>query len=66
MHEVKLAVLEVADSAVNEARRSTRRAAGEIIPLYESYTEAAHRRIAGDAATGDAATNHEQVEHTIG
>jgi hypothetical protein len=66
MHEVKLAMLEVAYSTVNEPRRSSRGTTGKIIALYERDAEAAHRRIASDSATRDTPANDQQVEPLAG
>lgn len=47
---------------MNELRRPRGRARGEIVSLDESDAEASGNRVEGDAASGGAAANHEDVE----
>ena len=61
-HEMNLSVLEVPNAAVDEPRRAARRSAGEIVLLHERDVQSAQRRLARDAASGDPAADHEQVE----
>ena len=53
-HEVQMSVLEIANAAVNQARRSTRGSAGEVVLLDERHAKSAQRGVARDAASGDA------------
>ena len=61
-HQMQMTVLEVAQTAVNEPRRAARGAAREIGLLDERDIQSAQRRIARDAASGDAAADHQDVE----
>jgi hypothetical protein len=47
---------------VNQTRRATRRPAREVVLLDERYAQPAQRRIAGDAAAGNASADHEEIE----
>lgn len=55
-------MLEVANAAVHEPRRSARGTTCEVVPLNQSGAEAAERGIAGDSGSGDAAADDQQVE----
>jgi hypothetical protein len=60
--EVEIAVLEIAQSAMDEPRRSARGPAREIVLLDERHLQPTQRGIASDATSRDAAADHEQVE----
>src|SRR5947208_19822 len=61
-NEPHLAVLEIAESAVDELRGATRRPRGEVRVLDERRREAPHGGVARDARAVDAAADHEEVE----
>src|SRR2546428_11735120 len=63
-HHSDLCVLEVANSAVHETRRSARRPACEIFLVDERDTESAHRCISGDAGAGNSPSNDKHIEPT--
>src|SRR3954469_20363101 len=54
VNEMELALLQIADAAVYQARRATRGSASEIVPLEQADAEAAHDGVARDAAAIDA------------
>src|ERR1043165_2748591 len=56
-----LAVLEVAQAAVDELARLRRRARGVVALLEQRDLEAAQRSVARDARAGDAAADHDDV-----
>jgi hypothetical protein len=60
--EMEQPMLEISQSAVHEPRRAARRAACEIVFFHERDTEATQCSVARDAASGDAATNDEEIE----
>ena len=60
--EPDVAVLEVAQPAVDELRALRRRAAGEVVALDERGAQAAARGVEGHAGAGDAAADDEDVE----
>jgi hypothetical protein len=60
--ETEVAVLEVADAAVDEAGGAAGGAGGEVLALDEGDLETAEGGIAGDATPGDAAADDEEVE----
>ena len=49
-HQMKVAVLEIADAAVHQPRRAARRTARKVVLLHERDAQPAQRRVAGDAA----------------
>src|SRR5258705_11601610 len=57
-----LSVLQIPDSAVYEARGSSRRTAREVITFYEHDFQSSHRGVAGHPAASDSSSNHEDVE----
>src|SRR4051812_37288728 len=61
-YEMEMPMLEIANAAVNEARRPAGRSAREVVSLHERRLETAHRGVAGDAGSGDAAPDDEDVE----
>ena len=60
--EMKKAVLEIAQAAMNEPGRSARCAAREIVLLYERHSQTAQRRVARNATSRDSAADDEQIE----
>jgi hypothetical protein len=60
--ETEVAVLEVADAAVDEAGGAAGGAGGEVLAFDEGDAEAAEGGIAGDTGAGDAAADDEDVE----
>ena len=62
VHEADVAVLQVAQAAVDELRALRRRAAGEVVPLDERGAQPAAGGIEGHPGAGDAAADHEHVE----
>jgi hypothetical protein len=60
--EAEVAVLEVADAAVDEAGGAAGGAAGEVLALDEGDAQAAQGGISGDATAGDAAADDEDIE----
>jgi hypothetical protein len=63
--EPQMAVLEVADPAVDEPRRPARGPAREVLLLDERDPQATERGVSRDAAAGDAAADHQKVELPI-
>jgi hypothetical protein len=55
-------LLEVAQAAVDQARRSTARPGAQIIPFDQRDPEPARRSLERDAHTGDPAAHHDDVE----
>jgi hypothetical protein len=64
-NQMQVAVLEIPHAAMHESRRATRGPAREIVLLDEGDTQSAQRRVARDAATGNAAADDEQIERPI-
>ncbi len=62
VHEPNVALLQVAQSAVDELRALRRRARREVVALDECRTQAPAGRVEGSAGSGDAATDHQHVE----
>jgi hypothetical protein len=60
--EAEVAVLEVADAAVDEAGGAAGGATGEVLALDEGDAEATEGGISGDATAGDAAADDEDIE----
>src|SRR5690348_7267873 len=60
--EMEKAVLQIAQAAVDEPRRSARCPTREIVFLHERDTKPAERGVARDAAAGDAAADDEEIE----
>src|SRR2546423_8197901 len=63
---MELAMLQVSDPAMNQSRRTSRRPAREIVSFDECHAEAAHRGVTCDSATGNPATDHENIEFLCG
>ena len=61
-HQRHVALLEIADAAVNQLRAAAARAGGEVVALDERDGEPAESRIARDTGAGDPAADDEQVE----
>jgi hypothetical protein len=61
-HSPELAVREVAEAAVHEARRAARRAAREIAALDERDLQPSGDGVERDAGAGDPAADDEDVE----
>ena len=61
-HEPDLAVREIAQAAVDLARRLARRARREIAALEKRHAEPARRRVEGNPRTADPAADHDDVE----
>ena len=57
---------QVAQSAMNQARRRGRRAAAEIIALEQRDREATSRRVAGDAGSDDSTTDDDEIYLGVG
>jgi hypothetical protein len=64
--EGEVAVLEVADAAVDEAGGAAGSPGGEVLALDEGDAQAAEGGIAGDPAAGDTAADDEEVEELGG
>jgi hypothetical protein len=64
--EIEVAVLEVAQPAVHESRRTARGAAREVVALDQRDRETAQGGVASDADPRDAATDHEDIESARG
>src|SRR4051812_25251305 len=62
VNQMELAVLEVANTAVNQPRRPPGGATGKIVALNERHPEPAHSSIPGCPTTGDAAADYQHVE----
>ena len=62
-HQPELEILEVAQPAVEQLGGGRRGCRGEIAHLGQADREPAPRRIARDAASVDAAADHEQIDH---
>ena len=60
--EADVALLEVAQPAVDELRGLRRRARGEVVALDERGAQPAGRGVEGDPRAGDAAADDEHVE----
>jgi hypothetical protein len=60
--ETEVAVLEVADAAVDEAGGAAGGAGGEVLALDEGDAETAQGGIPGDATAGDTAADDEDIE----
>src|SRR5207248_3538705 len=58
----EVAVLQVAEAAVNQLRRGAGGAGGEVALVDEGDVVAAEGGVEGDAGPGDAAAQHDQVE----
>ena len=65
-NEAHVAHLQVAQAAVDELRRGTRRRAGEVASLDERYVQTVRGRGLGDPGADDPAADHEQVEPARG
>ena len=66
VHEPDLALLQVAQAAVDELGGLRRRARGEVVALDERRAKAAGGGVEGDADAGDAAADHQDVERVVG
>ena len=64
--EADVALLEVAQAAVDELGALRRRAAGEVVGLDEGRAQAPGGGVEGDAGAGDAAADDEHVERLGG
>src|SRR5205807_8300010 len=64
-HQTKIAVLEVPEAAVDQARRVRRRARTEVAFLHQGDTQAAQRRVARDAGAGDAPADDEDIHRRL-
>ena len=62
-HEAQVEHLEVAQAAVDQLARAAGRARRDVARLHERDREPAGGRVQGDAGAGDAAADHEDVEH---
>jgi len=60
--EAEVAVLEVAEAAVDEAGGAAGGAAGEVVALHEGHAQAAQGGIAGGASAGDAAADDQDIK----
>ena len=60
--ETKLAVFEIAQTAMNQSRRSTRRAAADISLVEQEDFQAAQRRITSDTGAVDSRANNNEIE----
>jgi hypothetical protein len=63
--EPDLALLQVAQTAVDQLRRPARRSRGEVGLLHHGHLEAAERSIARDTGTVDAAPDDQEVETLV-
>ena len=61
-HQPDVALLEVAESSVDQLRRPARGARGEVGVLDQRGPDPAHRRVARDTGAVDAASDHEEIE----
>jgi hypothetical protein len=62
VHQAERPVLEVSQTAVDQARRPSARPTGEVGSLDQGGAEPAHRGVTCDAGAGDAAANDEHVD----
>ena len=60
-HQTEIEVLEIAQAAVDQPRRTGARASAEIAGVHQRGTETAQGRVARDAPARDPAADHEQV-----
>ena len=60
--QAQLAVLEVAEPAVDQAAGARAGAEAEVVLLDEHRAQAAHGGVARDAGAGDAAADDEQID----
>src|SRR3546814_15801908 len=60
--QAHVAVLQVAQAAVDQLRALRRRAAGEVVALDQRCAQAAAGRVEGNAGDGDAAAHHPPAE----
>ena len=65
VHEPDVTVLQVPQPTVDQLRTLRRRAAGEVVALDQRHSQAAMRRVEGDAGAGDATADHEHVERVV-
>ena len=59
-------VLQVAQSAVNQAGRPGARAGAEVALVDEGGPDSAHRSVPGNTGAGDTAADHQQVDGLLG
>jgi hypothetical protein len=62
-HEREVALLEVAQPAVDQLARATRRAGGEVARLHQRHRQPARDRVERAAGPGRARADHDHVEH---
>ena len=62
VNQAELALLEIAQAAVNKLRRRRRGAGGEIVLLDQDDAKAAAGGVAGDAGAVDAAADNREIE----
>src|SRR5207249_5503716 len=62
VHKAQLAMLEIAQAAVDQARRAGRRAGAEVVALDKQRPVAVEHRLARDARPIDAAADHDDIE----
>ncbi len=65
-HQADVALLEVADAAVDQLRAAAARAGPEVVALDQRHAEAAEGGVACHARPGDAAADNQQLELTCG
>ena len=61
-----MAVLEVAQAAVDQLGGLARGLAGEVAPFAQGHRQAAQGRVPGDGRAGRAAADHQDVEDVLG
>ena len=61
-HQSEMALLEIADAAVDEPAGAGARAEGEVPLLDEGGAQPAHGGVAGDSRSGDPAADHQQID----
>ena len=61
-YEAEVEVLEITEAAVNELRRTRRRAGREVLALHERHAVATRRSVERDSRAGYPAADHDHVE----
>ena len=64
--QAELAVLQVAQAAVDQPGGAPRGPRGEVVLLHQGHRETARRGVQGDARAGDPAPDHQHVEPVLG
>ncbi len=64
--QVQISLLQVAQAAVHQSRRSAGGPAGEVVFVDERHRQPAQRGVAGDPRPGDPAADDQDVEFALG